>query len=79
MTASKKMLETAAYHFSRGDVDLAMLACREVCKQKNRPNSRIMAARMILDHERDLSKHENPKDSTVNINLRITDSSKNGR
>ena len=58
---NQTLLKVAKYHFDKGDVENAMKACREVCKQEKRPHSRLQAAKLILDHTRDLYKHDNPR------------------
>ena len=63
------MIKAAKLQFKAGDVELALKTIRDVAKQTKRPATRMQAARFILDHQKDLYKHENPQKQTVDVNF----------
>lgn len=81
MAVAKKIRETIDYHFKNGDIEKAKKAIMELLKSK-RPTAKLHAAKLIIEHERDLNKHENPKpqhhvhEFPQNITVEIVDPKK---
>jgi hypothetical protein len=46
--------------FIGDDIESAKTCIKEICKQRKDSRAALKAATMIIDHQRDLYKHENP-------------------
>jgi hypothetical protein len=60
MTLADAALKTAEYHFQKGAIADAMKAIAFCMKQKKRPSTALRAAEIVLRHEVDILKYENP-------------------
>ena len=58
-------LRCAKIHLGDGRVDDAMKALDWLLKQKKRAGVRMQAVKLILEHERDLAKHEDGQKLTI--------------
>lgn len=61
------MIRCAKIQFQQGDVNLALNTIRQVAEQTKRPGTRMLAAKFILDHQKDLYKHENPQKQKLEV------------
>lgn len=58
-------LRLAKLKFEEGDIDTAKEAVLFCLTQKKRPGIALQAAKLLLDHEKDIVKHEDPAPQTL--------------
>jgi hypothetical protein len=65
MRMEKLHLDIAKIRFEKNDIEAAKEAVRYCLRQTKRPGIAMQAAKLLMDHERDLHKHCNPSKQTI--------------